>query len=203
MKMMMMLSSSSAKTCSSLCRQAVRRSHVEAKIAALGLKLPAPSLPKGSYVNFVLVDNVAFLSGHLPQPADEALIVGKVGKDVSVEQGYEAAKIVGLNICATLKHNLGSLDKVKRVVKLTGFVNCVDGFAQQPSVINGCSDLMLKIFGDKGAHSRSAVGTNALPLGVPVEVEAIVELTPEAVAEYHANAAAAAAAHANAAAANK
>ncbi len=93
-----------------------------------------------------------------------------------MEQGYEAAKFVGLNLCATLKHNLGDLDRIKRVVKLTGFVNCVDGFTQQPAVVNGCSDLFLKIFGDKGAHTRSAVGVNALPLGVSVEVEAIFEL---------------------------
>jgi enamine deaminase RidA (YjgF/YER057c/UK114 family) len=93
-----------------------------------------------------------------------------------VEQGYEAAKFVGLNLCATLKHNIGDLDKVKRVIKLLGFVNCTDGFSQQPAVVNGCSDLMLKIFGEKGAHVRSAVGTNSLPLNVPVEVEAVFEL---------------------------
>lgn len=108
-----------------------------------------------------------------------------MGKDVSVEEGYEAAKTAGLNLLATLKHNVGDLDKIKRVVKLTGFVNCVDGFSQQPAVINGCSDLMLKVFGEKaGAHTRSAIGTNSLPLGVPVEVEAIVELTPEAAQEW-------------------
>lgn len=104
--------------------------------------------------------------------------MGKVGKEVTVEQGYEAAKYVGLNLCATLKNNIGDLDKVKRVVKLFGLVNCVDGFTQQPAVLNGCSDLMLKVFGDKGAHTRSAVGTNSLPLGVPVEIEAVFELEP-------------------------
>ena len=104
------------------------------------------------------------------------MIIGRVGKDVTIEQGYEAAKVVGLNLCATLKHNIGDLDKVKRVVKLTGFVNCIDGFTQQPAVVNGCSDLFLKIFQEKGPHTRSAVGTNGLPLGVPVEVEAIFEL---------------------------
>jgi len=155
-----------------------RKVHAEAKIAALGLKMPTPAVPKGSFVNFVAVGDMAYLSGHLPQPADEALIVGKVGKEVTVEQGYEAAKFVGLNLCATLKHNIGDLDKVKRVVKLFGLVNCVDGFTQQPAVVNGCSDLMLKVFGDKGAHTRSAVGTNSLPLGVPVEIEAVFELEP-------------------------
>ncbi len=106
-------------------------------------------------------------------------MVGKLGKDWTVEQGYEAAKMVGLNLCATLKHNLGDLDKVKRVVKLTGFVNCIDGFTQQPAVMNGCSELMIKIFGPlKGAHVRSALGTNSLPFGVGVEVEAVFELEP-------------------------
>eukprot|EP01039_Chlorochromonas_danica_P007026 gene7026-7770_t len=162
-----------------------RHIHAESRIATLGLELPAAATPKGSYINFLVVGNLAFLSGHLPQPAEGNLLVGKVGKDVSVEEGYEAAKTAGLNLLATLKHNLGDLDKVKRVVKLTGFVNCVDGFSQQPAVVNGCSDLMLKVFGEKtGAHTRSAIGTNSLPLGVPVEVEAIVELTPEAAQEW-------------------
>lgn len=95
---------------------------------------------------------------------------------MSVEEGYEAAKYVGLNLLATLKHNLGDLDRVKRVVKLFGLVNCVDGFAQQPAVVNGCSDLMVKVYGENGTHTRSAVGANALPLNVAVEIEAVFEL---------------------------
>ena len=151
--------------------------HVEAKIAALGLKLPAHNVPKNAFVNYVKIGNLVYLSGHLPQPAEGELVTGKLGKDVTVEQGYEAAKLVGLNLCATLKANLGDLDKVTRIVKLTGFVNCVDGFVQQPSVVNGCSELFVKVFGPEvGAHSRSAVGTNSLPLGVAVEIEAVVEI---------------------------
>lgn len=115
---------------------------------------------------------------HPCQPADGALIVGKVGEELTVEQGYEASKYVGLNLLATLKHNLGDLDKIKRVVKLFGLVNCVNGFGQQPAVINGCSDLMVKVFGENGNHVRSAVGTNSLPYGVAVEIEAIFELHP-------------------------
>ena len=107
-------------------------------------------------------------------------MVGKVGEELTVEQGYEAAKLVGLNLLATLKHNLGDLDKVKRVVKLFGLVNCVNGFSQQPAVVNGCSDLMVKVFGENGQHTRSAVGANALPLGVAVEVEAVFELHADA-----------------------
>ena len=160
------------------CRVSVRAIHIEKKLEALKLKMPAPAVPKGNFVNYVLLnENTVFLSGHLPQPADGAMLVGKVGKDYSTEEAYEAAKLCGLNLCATLKHNLGDLDRVKRIVKLTGFVNCIDGFGQQPAVINGCSDLMVEVFGPiKGAHARSAVGTNALPLGVPVEIEAIIEI---------------------------
>lgn len=153
--------------------------NVEAKIAALGLKMPAHNVPKSAFVNYVQIGKMVYLSGHLPQPAEGEgeMVIGKLGKDKTVEQGYEAAKLVGLNLCATLKANLGDLDKVKRIVKLTGFVNCVDGFTQQPAVVNGCSELIVKVFGpDIGAHSRSAVGTNSLPLGVAVEIEAIVEI---------------------------
>lgn len=96
-----------------------------------------------------------------------------------MEQGYDAAKLVGLNLLATLHHNLGDLDRVKRVVKLFGLVNCEDGFTQQPAVVNGCSDLMVKVFAENGSHVRSAVGTNSLPLGVAVEVEAVFELHPD------------------------
>lgn len=108
-------------------------STVEDKIASLGLKLPSPAIPKGNFVNYIKLDSkLVYLSGHLPQPAEGNLLVGKVGKEVTIEQGYDAAKIVGLNLCATLKLNLGDLNKVKRVVKLTGFVNCIDGFTSQP-----------------------------------------------------------------------
>jgi len=134
--------------------------------------MPEPAVPKGNFVNYVVVnETTVYLSGHLPQPADGALLTGKVGKDLDVDAAKEAAKIVALNLCATLKKNLGDLDKVKRIVKLVGFVNCVDGFSQQPAVVNGASDFFVQVFGAKGAHARSAVGTNALPLNVPVEIE--------------------------------
>ena len=130
----------------------------------------------GNYVQVVRSGNQLFLAGHLPQPAGGgALVTGKVGKDLTVEQGYEAAKLVALNLIATLKRELGDLDKVERIVKLVGFVNCTDGFAQQPQVVNGASDLLAEVFGEKGKHARSAVGTNALPLNVAVEIEAIVQ----------------------------
>ena len=136
-------------------------------------------MPKGSFVNYKRVGNLVYLSGHLPQKPLEPLgtfVVGKVGVDVSTEDAKRAAEYCALNMCATLKHNLGDLDAVKGFVKLLGFVNCQDSFTQQPAVINGCSDAIVQIFGDKGSHSRSAVGTNSLPLGVAVEIEAIVEV---------------------------
>ena len=157
----------------------MRMIHIEKKMESLNLVMPLPAVPKGNFVNYVLLnETTVFLSGHLPQPpAGAAMKPGKVGADLTTEEAYEVAKLCGLNLCATLKHNLGDLDRVKRIVKLTGFVNCVDGYTQQPAVINGCSDLMVQIFGPiKGAHARSAVGTNALPLGVPVEIEAIIEI---------------------------
>ncbi|KAJ8610704.1 hypothetical protein CTAYLR_005670 [Chrysophaeum taylorii] len=149
-----------------------------ARLAELGLSLPPLGSPKGSYALTSRCGDLLFLSGHLPQPIDAPLITGKVGAEVSVEEATEAAKWVGLNLISTIKAEAGDLDRVLKIHKLVGFVNCVDGFASQPAVVNGCSDLMLAVFGEKGRHARSAVGTNALPLDVPVEIEAIVELAP-------------------------
>jgi enamine deaminase RidA (YjgF/YER057c/UK114 family) len=103
-------------------------------------------------------------------------MTGKVGSELTTEQGYDAARVVALNILGTLKGELGDLDRIKQVVKLTAFVNCVDGFSAQPKVVNGASDLLGAVLGDRGKHARSAVGTNALPMNVPVEIEAIIEV---------------------------
>ncbi|KAF0683236.1 Aste57867_24668 [Aphanomyces stellatus] len=149
---------------------------INARIAELGYTLPAVTAPKGNYKLIVRSGNLLFTAGHIPTTADGTLITGKVGKEVTTEQAYDAAHVVALSLLATLKHELGDLNKIKQIVKLTGFVNCVDGFAAQPTVINGASDTFAKVFGDIGVGSRSAVGTNALPLNVPVEIEAIVEV---------------------------
>mmetsp|Transcript_36310 Transcript_36310/g.47887 ORF Transcript_36310/g.47887 Transcript_36310/m.47887 type:complete len:188 (+) Transcript_36310:81-644(+) len=154
----------------------VRSIATEQRIADLGYKLPAVNPPKGNFVLVKRVGNLLYTAGHLPQPADGDLMLGKVGDDVTIEEGYKAAQYVGLNILATVKEEVGDLDKVKNIVKLMGFVNCTDGFAAQPQIVNGCSDLFVEIFGEKGQHSRSAVGTNALPVNVPVEIEAIIEI---------------------------
>mmetsp|Transcript_12568 Transcript_12568/g.14420 ORF Transcript_12568/g.14420 Transcript_12568/m.14420 type:complete len:178 (-) Transcript_12568:115-648(-) len=153
-----------------------RMVHVEAKIAELGFKLPAVNSPKGNYALLSRTGNLIFTAGHLPQPADGELITGKVGKDLDEEDGYKAAQFAALSLLATLKEELGDLDKIEKVVKVVGFVNCVDGFTNQPKVINGLSDLLGDVLGEKGKHARSAVGTNALPLNVPVEVEVVVQV---------------------------
>mmetsp|Transcript_14392 Transcript_14392/g.24075 ORF Transcript_14392/g.24075 Transcript_14392/m.24075 type:complete len:185 (-) Transcript_14392:95-649(-) len=148
---------------------------VEKRIADLGYTLPTVPTPKGNYVQYTRTGNLIYTAGHLPQPAGGDIITGKLGVDMTVEQGYEAAKYAGLSIIATVKAAAGNLDRV-RVVKVLGFVACSDDFTAQPSVINGCSDLFGEIFGDKGCHARSAVGTNTLPLNIPVEIEAIFEV---------------------------
>ena len=148
----------------------------ETKIKEKGIVLPAPSSPIGNYVNVVRVGNLLFLSGKGPQKADNTYITGKVGRDLTIEQGYEAARITAINHLAVLKKELGSLNKVKRIVKVLGMVNCTEDFKDQPKVINGYSDLMVEIFGDKGKHARAAVGMYALPLNMAVEVEVIVEV---------------------------
>ncbi|EGZ12638.1 hypothetical protein PHYSODRAFT_347462 [Phytophthora sojae] len=149
---------------------------IEERLAELGYELPAAGAPKGNYVNVVRTGDYIYTAGHLPVTAAGELITGKLGKDLTTEEGYAAAQRVALALLATLKKELGELGHIKRVVKLTGFVNCVDTFTAQPGVINGASDAVAAIFGDKGKHARSAVGTNALPLNVAVEIEAVVEV---------------------------
>ena len=146
------------------------------KLAEMGLTLPAAAAPKGLYRPVVVVGNLAYTSGHLPVTPDGQLVTGRVGDDLDVERGQKAAALAGLGILATLKAELGSLDRVVRLVKLLGLVNCTPDFTQQPAVINGASDVLGEIFGDAGVHARSAVGVSELPLDAPVEVELIVEV---------------------------
>lgn len=147
------------------------------KIKDLGLQLPPASKPIANYVKYVRTGNLIFLAGHGPTKADGSNIMGKVGKDLSIEQGYEAAKITALSLIATLKDALGGdLNKVKRIVKVNGYVNCLPDFTEQPKVINGCSDLLVLIFGEKGKHARAAMGMVALPMNIAVEIEMVVEV---------------------------
>ncbi len=150
---------------------------IDARLEELGITLPEAAAPAANYVPYVRSGNLLFVSGNLPFTPDGILNPGTVGGDVSVEQAQDAARQVGLNLIAQAKAACdGDLDRIVRCVKLGGFVNCVDGFTQQPQVVNGCSDLMVEVFGDKGRHARFAVGTNALPLGTCVEIDAIFEV---------------------------
>src|SRR5690242_4339679 len=150
----------------------------ESNLKAKNITLPTPATPMGNYVTSVRVGNLLFLAGHGPvRGADGKMARGKVGKDLSVEQGAMVAREVGLNLLATTKTSLGSLDKVKRIVKVLGMVNATEDFGEQPKVINGFSDLMVEVFGDTiGKHARSAVGMGSLPMQIPVEIEMIVEV---------------------------
>mmetsp|Transcript_19825 Transcript_19825/g.27885 ORF Transcript_19825/g.27885 Transcript_19825/m.27885 type:complete len:156 (-) Transcript_19825:300-767(-) len=148
----------------------------EAKLEELGIKIPPPLTPKGNYAQAVKSGNLLHLCGHIPLGYDGVLMKGKVGKDITAERGYESARMCAINIISTLKTELKSLDKVKKIVKIVGFVNCTDDFEGQPAVINGASDLFVKVFEERGVHARSAVGSNALPLGISTEVECVVEI---------------------------
>ena len=149
----------------------------EKKIQELKIKLPEAKPPVGSYVATKIVGNLLYISGQISISENGELIKGKIGKDLSTEQGYEAAKRCGLSIIAQAKVACDNdLSKIKSCIKLTGFVNSTEDFTEQPKVINGASDLISTIFGDAGMHTRAAVSTNSLPLGVSVEVDAIFEL---------------------------
>jgi enamine deaminase RidA (YjgF/YER057c/UK114 family) len=153
----------------------------EARIKELGITLPSPPKPMGNYIPGVRVGNLLFLSGHGPiRVGDQPLTRGKVGRDMSTEEAYKVAREVGINLLGSARAVLGSLDKIKRVVKVLGMVNAVDGFGEQPKVINGFSDLMVEVFGENGRHARSAVGMGSLPAGIPVEIEMILELNASA-----------------------
>ena len=151
---------------------------IENKLADLGITLPTPATPVANYVAFVKSGNLVSISGQVPFGPDGIEFVGKTGADISPEVANKAARLCGINLIAQMKAACGGdLSRVQRVVKLGGFVNCTGDFTGQPGVINGASDLMVEVFGDKGRHSRSAVGVNALPLGVCVEVDALIEIS--------------------------
>lgn len=148
----------------------------EEKLKSLNIVLPAPSSPVANYVKYAKTGNLIFLSGHGPVKADGSYITGKLGLDLSIEEGYAAARQTGISLLSTLKNAAGDLSKVKRIVKVLGMVNGTDSFTDQPKVINGFSDLMVAIFGDKGRHARSAVGMSSLPMNMAIEIEMVVEV---------------------------
>ena len=150
---------------------------IDAKLSAMGLALPEPAAPVAAYVPVVVAGGLAHVSGQLPF-TDGGLVKGRLGADLSVDQGYEAARACGLMILAQLRAALGSLDRVERIVKLGAFVTSTPDFTDQPKVANGASELMAALFGNAGRHARSAVGVPALPLGAAVEIDAIVAVRP-------------------------
>ena len=148
----------------------------EQKLTQLGITLEAPGAPGGNYVPFVITGKLLYLAGKgWPVRPASAQPVPKVGREVSVEEAYKDARTVGIGLIGVMKHALGDLSRVTRVVKVLGMVNAIPDFTEQPKVVNGCSDLFVDVFGDKGGHARSAVGVGSLPRGFSVEIEAIVE----------------------------
>ncbi len=148
----------------------------EAKLEELGISLRTPSAPVANYVNAVRTGNLIFLAGKGPTQANGENITGKLGQDLTIEEGYEAARVTGINQLSVLKAELGNLNKVKRIVKVLGMVNASPDFTDHPKVVNGYSDLMVAVFGDKGKHARAAVGMGSLPSNIAVEIEMIVEV---------------------------
>jgi len=152
------------------------KSSAERRIADLGITLPNLPKPMANYVPFVRSGNLLFISGQGPRTLDNRFLTGKVGKDITAAEAYDHARLVGINLLAVVYHAQNGLATVVRVVKLTGFVNATDDFRDHPKVINGCSDLLVEVFGETGRHARSAVGVSGLPENISVEIEAIFEI---------------------------
>ncbi len=148
---------------------------IEQELEKMGFVLPTPK-PLAAYIPAVRVGDLVFTAGQGPTRDGKPAFVGKLGREITEEQGYKAAQLCIVNCLACVKSVIGDLDKIEQVVKLLGFVASVDGFNRQPWVMNGASELLIKLLGDKGKHARSAIGTNELPLGIPVEVEMIVKV---------------------------
>lgn len=163
-----------AISCFSTC---YAQNEIDRRLKELGIELIVPTAPVANYAKAVRTGDLIYLSGHGPTKADGKDIIGKVGKDLSTEQGIEAAKRTAISLLSTLKVQLGGdLGRVRRIVKVNGWVNCADNFKDQPKVMNGCSDLLVAVFGDKGKHARTSLGTNALPSNIAIEIEMIVEV---------------------------
>jgi enamine deaminase RidA (YjgF/YER057c/UK114 family) len=148
----------------------------ELKLKELGITLSTPSSPVANYVNTVLTGNLLYISGKGPLQDNGEYIKGKVGENLTIEEGYNAARVTAINLISTLKASLGDLSRVKRIIRVTGMVNSASDFTEHPSVVNGCSDLLVEVFGERGKHTRAAVGMNSLPSNIAVEIDMIVEV---------------------------
>jgi len=157
-----------------------QRADPEARLAELGIQLHEPGPPVANYVKAVTAGSLVFLAGHGPAKPDGGYVTGKVPVDLSIEEGYQAARLTAIDLLSSLKAEIGDLSRVKRIVRVFGMVNSAPDFGQQPQVINGASDLLVEVFGpDRGKHARAAVGMAALPVGIAVEIEMVVEIEPE------------------------
>lgn len=150
---------------------------IDTKLKQLNIILPIPPKPAGSYIPVVQSGNLAFVSGQIPMQDGKVLFTGKVPSEKSIEDAQKAAKLCAINLLAQLKANLGSLDRITKIIRVSGFVNCTSEFTEQPKIINAASDLFFEIFGEKGRHSRIAVGVSSLPLNSTVEIDMIVEFS--------------------------
>ncbi len=159
-----------------ISQNSLHHDQIEARLETLGLKLPIASDPQGSYCNCVRTSNLLYVSGKGPMAGLDVIPKGKLGREYTTEQGYEFAKATGLDILAALKLELGSLSRVKRVVKLQGFVNATEEFEQHPKVLDGCSDLMAQVFGEKGVHARSVFGAISVRGNLPIIIDSIFEI---------------------------
>lgn len=157
----------------------IHKYDVNKRLAELGISLQAPAAPVANYVRAVTTGNLVFTAGHGPLRPDGKYVIGKVGKDLSVEEGADAARLTGIALLSSLKQEIGDLNRINRIVKVMGMVNASEDFTQHSTVINGFSDLMVEVFGENGKHARSAVGVASLPIGFAVEIEMIVELKTE------------------------
>ena len=155
-----------------------QRPDFEARLAELGVELPDMPVPIANYVRAVRSGDLVFLAGHGPLLADGGYVTGKVDTDLSIEEGYEAARLTCVALLSSLKGEIGDLNRVRRIVKVFGMVNSTPEFTDQPKVINGCSDLLVEVFGESGRHARAAVGMASLPIGIAVEIEMVVEVVP-------------------------
>jgi enamine deaminase RidA (YjgF/YER057c/UK114 family) len=149
---------------------------IEEKLKKMGIELPKMPKPVGEYTSVKVYGNLAYCSGQGPIKDDKPVFIGRLGKEITLEDGYEAAKICAINLLSALKSSIGSLDKIDEVIQVRGFVNSTLEFTRQPEVINGASHLFVELFGEKGKHARCALGTSVLPMNIPVEVEMIVSI---------------------------
>jgi enamine deaminase RidA (YjgF/YER057c/UK114 family) len=172
--LLLSLSLRTSQTCGG--QKQAKKIDVESRLKELSIRLITPTAPTANFLKAVRIGNLVYLSGHGPDKPEGGQMIGKLGSDLTIEQGQQAARLVGISLLSSLKKEIGNLNKVKRIVKVLGMVNADPGFKNHSQVLNGFSDLMVEVFGENGKHARSAVGMSSLPSNIPVEIEMIVEV---------------------------